>query len=228
MRKSDLKGCTKALICSAQERSIKTNYIKYNIVKTAESPLFRMCGTKNEIISHIVSECGKIVQKESKRRHDCIRRYVDWQFCEKLGFNRARLWYEHEQESVAENENFRILWNFTIQCDYMIEARRPDIVVLDKVKKETMIIDVAIPVDTRVCYKEREKIGKYSWLKDNIARLWQMKKVVVILIVVGALGTITKTLEKYIESPGTEIRIEHVQKSALLGTARIIRKVVSC
>ena len=31
MRKSDLKDCTKALICSAQEQSTRTNYIKYNI-----------------------------------------------------------------------------------------------------------------------------------------------------------------------------------------------------
>ena len=109
----------------------------------------------------------------------------------------------------------------------MMEARRPDIVVVDKVKKETMIIDVAIPGDTRVCDKEQEKIERYSLLKDEIARLWQMKKVVVIPIVVGALGTITAKFE-YIESLGIEIRIEHVQKSALLGTARLIRKVLSC
>ena len=57
------------------------------------------------------------------------------------------------------------------------------------VKKETMIIDVAMPGDTRVCDKEREKIEKYSLLKDEIARLWQMKKVVV--IVLGTLETIT-------------------------------------
>ena len=38
----------------------------------------------------------------------------------------------------------------------------------------------------------------------------------VISIVVGALGTITTKCEKYIESLGIEIRIEQVQKSALL------------
>ena len=58
----------------------------------------------------------------------------------------------------------------------MIEARRPDIVAIDKVKKEAMTIDMAIPGDTRVCDKEREKIKKYSLLKDEIARLWQMKR----------------------------------------------------
>ena len=46
-------------------------------------------------------------------------------------------------------------------------------------------------------------------------------------IVVGALGTRT-TKFKFIESLRIEIRIEHVQQSALLGTARIIRKVLSC
>ena len=76
MRKSDLKGCTEALICSAQEQSIRTNYIKYNIDKTAESPLCRMYGTRNETISHIVRECGKLAQKDHKRRHDSVGRYV--------------------------------------------------------------------------------------------------------------------------------------------------------
>ena len=54
-----------------------------------------------------------------------------------------------------------------------------------------------------------------------------MKKVAVI-IVVRLSETITTKFEKYIESLGIEIRIENIQKSALLGTARIIRKVISC
>ena len=91
MRKSDLKGCTKALLCSAQEQSIQTNYIKYNIDKTAASLLSRMCFTRNETISHIVetishivSERGNFAQKEYKRRHDSVGRYLHWHFYEKL------------------------------------------------------------------------------------------------------------------------------------------------
>ena len=70
-------------------------------------------------MSHIVSACAKLAQKEYKRRH--VERYVHWQFCGKLGFNRARFWYEHEPESTVENEKFKVLWDFTIQCDHMIE-----------------------------------------------------------------------------------------------------------
>ena len=175
-----------------------------------------------------MSEFGKLAQKEYKQRHDSVGRYVHWQFYENLRFNRARFWHEHGTESVVEDENFKILLDFTIQCDHMIEDRRPNIVVVEKVKKETTIIDVAMPGDTWLYDKEREKIEKYSLLKDEIARLRQMKKVVVIPIVVGALGTITTKFDKYIESLGMEIRIEHVQKSALLGTPRIIRKVLPC
>ena len=148
-----------------------------------------------------------LAEEDYKRRHNSVGRYVHWQFCEKLGFNRARLWYQHEPESVVENENFKIPWGFTIQCDHMIETRRSDIVVVDKLKKEAMIIDVAIPGDTRACDKERENIQKYSFLKDEITRLWQIKKVVVIPIIVGALATTTTKFGKYIESLGVEIRI---------------------
>ena len=44
-----------------------------------------------------------------------------------------------------------------IQCDKEIEARRPDIVVVDKQKREVKIIDVAIPGDVRVCEKELKR-----------------------------------------------------------------------
>ena len=185
MKKCNLKGCIEALKYSTQEQSIRTNYNKCNIDKTGESPLCRMCGIRNETISHIVSEYAKLAQ-EYKRRHDSVERYVHWQFCEKLRFNRASLWYEHEPESVAENKYFKILWDFTILCDHTIEARRPVIMVVDKVKKDTMIIDMVMPGDTRVCDKEQEKIEKYILLKDVIAILWQMKKIAVIPIVVGA------------------------------------------
>ena len=53
-----------------------------------------------------------------------------------------------------------------------------------------------------------------------------MKKVIVIPIIVGALGTMSKDLENYIEQLGVTIRLEHLQKTALLGTARILRKLL--
>ena len=53
-----------------------------------------------------------------------------------------------------------------------------------------------------------------------------MRKVTVIPVVVGALGAISKRLEKFVKDIGINIRVEHVQKTALLGTARILRLVL--
>ena len=54
------------------------------------------------------------------------------------------------------------------------------------------------------------------------------KKVIMIPIVNGTLATITTKFEKFVESLGIEIRIKHFQKSALLGTVRVIRMVLPC
>jgi calcium-sensing receptor len=45
-----------------------------------------------------------------------------------------------------------------------------------------------------------------------------MKKVEVIPIIVGALGAVSNNLDKWIEKLGIHIRIELLQKTALLGT----------
>ena len=63
-------------------------------------------------------------------------------------------------------------------------------------------------------------------MKDEIARLWKMKRVTVIPIVVGALGAITTRFKKFVREVGIEMRVEHVQKTALLGTARVLRLVI--
>ena len=47
-----------------------------------------------------------------------------------------------------------------------------------------------------------------------------------ILIVIGTLGAIKAWFEKYLKEVGIEMRVEHVQKTALLGTARVLRLVL--
>ncbi|XP_068759118.1 uncharacterized protein [Montipora capricornis] len=95
----------------------------------AESPLCRMCRSKGETVAHVVSECGNLVQTEYKGgRHDNVAWIIHWQLCGKCGLERANSWYEQKPEGVVESENFKILWDFTVQCDRKVEARRPYIV----------------------------------------------------------------------------------------------------
>ena len=125
-----------------------------------------------------------------------------------------------------ENEHIKILWDFNIYTDQKIEARRPDIVVIDLKEKIVKLIDIAVPKDCRIDDKEAEKIDKYQKLRIELERLWEMKTMV-IPIVIGSLGTISKQLKHHIERLElNNISLIEIQKSVILGTANILRKVL--
>ena len=50
-----------------------------------------------------------------------------------------------------------------------------------------------VPEDKRIGEKENEKVEKYQDLKREISRMWNMRTVLVVPIVVGSLGSVTKT-----------------------------------
>ena len=118
------------------------------------------------------------------------------------------------------------MWDINVQCDNVIEARRPDIIVFDKKVQKGLTIDIAVPADVRVEEKEREKEEQYQDLKREIGRLWNLKKVEVVPVVIGALGSVTKEFDRRIEKLGITFNVGVVQKTALLRTARILRKVL--
>ena len=81
-----------------------------------------------------------------------------------------------------------------MQCDNIIAERRPDIVIVTKMEKTEIFIDVAIPKDRRIIDKEKEKIEKYHNLKGQIPRLWNLKKIDVRTAVLRAIGKCYKEL----------------------------------
>ena len=155
-----------------------------------------------------------------------MARHIHWQLCGKCEFERANNWYEQKPEGVVESENFKILCDFTIQGERKIEARRPDIVFVDKKEREVVIIDIAIPGNDRVKDKELEKLEKYQLLKDEM-QVWRMRKVIVVPVVIGALGAVSVCFKEYMKQIGVDVRLEVIQETALLRTAKILRKVLS-
>ena len=173
--KDNLKGYTEALIYSAQEQALRTNYVKFHVDKTGESPLCRMCRVENETVSHIVSECKMFAQNEYKKSHDNVCRYTHWRL-KKYGFQGAQQWYEHEPDGVIDNKGYKILWDFTIQYNNKTEAQRPDIIVIDKTKKDIKIVDVTIPEDVRVNEREVGKLKNIKCLKKKLQECGAWRK----------------------------------------------------
>ena len=73
--------------------------------------------------------------------------------------------------------------------------------------------------------KECEKKDKYLDLARELKKSWNMK-MTIILIVVGALGTVTKGLLKGLDDLEVDRRVETIQTTVLLRTARILRRVL--
>ena len=125
-------------------------------------------------------------------------------------------WYEHSPEPVVENMNVKILWDFTVQTDKKTPHNRPDIVVVEKTNKICHIINVACPGDCRIALKENGKVNKYRDVAIEIKTLWNMKKVVITPIVLWPWGASQPSWKSI------------WQKTVLLGSARILRRVLEC
>ena len=54
-----------------------------------------------------------------------------------------------------------------------------------------------------------------------------MRKVIVIPVVIGALGAVSVNFKEYTKRIAVNVKLEVIQKTALLGTVKILRKVLS-
>ena len=53
------------------------------------------------------------------------------------------------------------------------------------------------------------------------------KSLLVVPVFIGALGAVSVNFKEYMERISGNVRLEVIQKTALLGTAKILRKVLS-
>jgi hypothetical protein len=88
-----------------------------------------------------------------------------------------------------------------------------------------MLIDVAISGDRNMIKKEAEKTIKYEDLTIEIQHMWNVKTKVV-PVIIGATGTISKSFRKYVSNIPGNREVKELQKTAILGTEHILRKVL--
>jgi hypothetical protein len=79
--------------------------------------------------------------------------------------------------------------------------------------------------DRNVTHKEAEKKLKYKNLCTEIQQMWNMK-CSVMPVAIGATGTVTRGLRKYLEDIPGKHSIDSLQKTAILGTSHMLRKVL--
>ena len=156
VRKGNLKRITEYFQIPVHNNANRTNHIKARIDKTQQNSRCRLCGDRDETINHIISECSKFAQKDYKTRHDWAIKVIHWELCRKFQFDHTNKWYMHNPESVLENETHNLFWDFNIQTDHLISARRQDLIIIKK--KENL---------------QNCGLCRPGWPQSKIARNWK-------------------------------------------------------
>ena len=151
---------------------------------------------------------------------------MHWKILQSFNINTTDKWYEHKPDTVTGNEKFTVLWDMQVHTDRAIKANKLDIIIKSKKEKLCVLIDMAVPYDRNTSVKVAEKLSKYTDLEIEIARMWGMNTEIV-PVAIGELAVIKKGVDKQISKIPGIINVNELQKIALLGSARVLRKVLS-
>ena len=97
---------------------------------------------------------------------------------------------------------------------------------MDKINKTANLIEVAVPNDYNICNKLLQKIQAHADLCGKIKTIWNLNKVHITSIMVGAVGKFYNKFDDDISKLGLtnhRFQAKEAEKIALLGTAHIVR-----
>ena len=78
----------------------------------------------------------------------------------------------HNPAPVLENDTHKLLRDFDIRTEYLISARRPDLMIINNNKKSrsAKVPTFAVPTGHRIKLKEWEKRDKYLDLASELKK----------------------------------------------------------
>jgi hypothetical protein len=223
------KAETESEIVAAQDQALNTKYYATKILHTEMDSKCRLSQQLDDKIDHITSACPILAKEQYVKRHDKVSVQMHCNIWKEIGGELdTKHLYEHVPKSVVTNQGGKvnILWNQRVQTDGIVPINKPDIIIRDNDKGTCMLIDVAISGDRNMIIKESEKILKYKDLTIEIQRTWNVKTGVK-PVIIGATGTILKSFRKYVSNIPGNHDVKELQKTAILGTANILRKVLT-
>jgi len=67
------------------------------------------------------------------------------------------------------------------------------------------------------CSAVEREIENYPDLKRELKQIWKLRRVTVVPIIIGALGTVSNDIEKWLAEIGVTCRLESFAESVLTG-----------
>ncbi|XP_044760829.1 uncharacterized protein LOC123318276 [Coccinella septempunctata] len=220
---------TEGSMIAIQDQVVKTrNYSKFILKEDIQSDQCRLCAEKTETIDHIISGCTKLAKTRYIERHNQVAKIVYLELLKMCGMEHDDTpYYKYEPNAVRENVQFKIYWDKTILTNRTVQHNRPDITLVDRRKKKTYLIDVAVPSAHNLQQKYEEKLLKYEILAQDVRQIWGMQSVDIVPLIISGVGIIPKTLKSNLSKLSIpENTYVQMQKAVILQTAAIVRSVI--
>jgi hypothetical protein len=205
---------------AAQDQALQTKYHVTKILQTEKDSKCRLCHQFEETVDHIMSACPILAKEQYIKQHDTTCVQLHFNIRNELGIQLdSELWYGHVPKSAETSQVGKV----TILRNQGSNRQnhpnnKPDVIIRDKEKGTCMLIDIIIPGDRNVIKKEDQKILKYKDLIIEMQRMLNVKTMVM-PVIIGAIGIISKSLRKYSSSIPGKHDIKKLPKTAILGTA---------
>ena len=180
-------------------------YKKYKLHQQVEDIKCRMCGQKQETVSHIMCACSTTAQSLYTSRHDKMLRPFYHYLLHLYDFenDHSKPWYEQRPPSaVIENDKAKIMWNTAFYLPEPPEdgANKIDMALHDIQKKEWLLLEGTVCGIGKIADRTRKKQMKYRDLRSGIKQMYPQHKVTQVNIVFDFQGNYYKDLKTQVHN----------------------------
>ena len=225
LKAANLSAETEGLFVAAQDQALRTRHYERKIPHGDVSPTCRMCSVGLQTVDHIVAGCSALAPTDYTDRHNQMASIIHWNVCRHFRIPVESRWYWHHPDRLVETDDITMMWNNAIPIAEKIKVNRPDICLRNRKTNTCLLIDISCPANGNIGKKHAEKLAKYSDLRVEISRMLHCQTLVV-PVVLGALGTVHASIAQLLDIIPGHHNLQHLQKTALLGSTRILRKVM--
>ena len=72
---------------------------------------------------------------------------------------------------TSRRKNKTKLWDFTVPTNRKIDANRPDMIIENHEERNCIMMDMSVPSDQRILFKEFQKLSKYIDLEIEVTEM---------------------------------------------------------
>jgi hypothetical protein len=173
------------------------------------------CNDKYKSVDHMATQCDRMLSHDYMRRHNEALRCIHLQLCLNYGIKKSKKIRNHSLQEYVSNDRAEIRVDTRIPTSIQVKHNKPDIFVLDKIKKEILIVEVGITSFDHLRAVEVEKKNKYDVLANHCGALHGFKTRIIPYVMTwdGLVTTYHRTYRKELD---LDNRIEAYVQSRVL------------